>query len=207
MYFLDDATIEKNYAKFLKYIKTYITRDGVDSLIEFIESSDAKEAPSSTKYHMSCKGGNIQHSLNVFHRLISLLKAEYGDDLKYSKETIAIVALLHDISKFNFYKFDYKNVKNANGEWEKVPFITVRDEDDMFFFSDHSANSLKIIEQFIDLNTEEELAILYHMGGLDTIDRNVSSRAMIAYKKTDLAMYLHIADLIATCKDEIEVNE
>ena len=101
--------IEKNYELFKSYLTTFIKRDGIDKFIEWLDNSDAKVAPASTKYHLSCEGGGVQHALNVFNRLISLIQLEYGDnECPYSKETIALVALCHDVSKFNFYDIKYR---------------------------------------------------------------------------------------------------
>ena len=97
--YLPEEDISNNYEMFKYFIKTYIKREGVDKLIEWLDSSDASEAPCSTQYHLSCKGGLIQHSLNVFSRLIKCLKDEYGEECPYTQEQIAIVAILHDLSK------------------------------------------------------------------------------------------------------------
>lgn len=60
------VNVEKNYAKFRKYIQNYIKREGVEEFLEWLDTSDMKIAPASTKYHMSCEGGLCAHSLNVF---------------------------------------------------------------------------------------------------------------------------------------------
>ena len=72
----------------------------------------------------------MEHSLNVYECLKDYLnrprtKELYGMD--YTPETIAVTALLHDICKVGFYAVDYRNAKNEQGVWEKVPYYTVRD--------------------------------------------------------------------------------
>ena len=173
---------------------------------------------------MSEDGGLVQHSLNVFLRLIKLIQAEYPDrevfddsgniigkesTQPYSKETIAIIALLHDISKANFYTTYYRNVKNdETGNWEKVRQFKVRDQSDRIFFGNHAENSIYIIEKFIKLNDTEKLAILYHMGGLAEYDNDYTKGLCYeAYKQCPIALLLHQADMQATCIDEVIHDE
>ena len=197
--------IEKNYERYKSYITKFIERPGVDKFLSWLDKSDAKIAPASTKYHLSEEGGLIQHSLNVFHKLIALTKMEYDNDCPYSKETLAIVALLHDISKINFYKVDYRNVKNEEGVWEKVPYYTVRDENERLIYGSHSENSVYMVKKFFDLTYEEELAILYHMGGMDTTEDKITPKNVIsAFKKSELSLLLYTADMFATCVMENE---
>ena len=48
----------------------------------------------------------------------------YG--LEYSEESVAVVALLHDLCKVGCYKKSFRNVKNdATGQWERVPTFTL----------------------------------------------------------------------------------
>ena len=198
--------IEKNYKNYIRYLKTYIERDGIDALIEWLDTrTDAKIAPASTRYHLSCEGGYIQHSLNVFINLINLLenaKNVYG--FEYPKETIAIVALLHDISKVGFYKKIYKNVKNdETGKWEQVASYAVRDDDARLVYATHEENSLYVLNHFIKLTYEEQVAIRYHMGTIsETADNFETNRMITAYKKCPLALYLHMADMMSMCIDE-----
>lgn len=201
------VNVEKNYAKFKKYIQNYIKREGVNEFLEWLDSSDMRVAPASTKYHMSCEGGLCAHSLNVFYRLIKLIQAEYpeGTECPYSQESIALVALLHDLAKVNYYTISEKNVKNAQGQWEKVPYYTVKDTNDRLIFGSHSMNGYYLASKFFKLTYDEELAILHHMGGLDTTEDTITLKNTIdAYKKSTLALLLHQADMLATCIDELE---
>lgn len=71
---------------------------------------------------MAQEGGLCTHSVNVYERLLSLVKADLGDGYAevYSDETLAIVGLLHDVCKVNTYVVDYRNVKEKDG-WVKSP--------------------------------------------------------------------------------------
>ena len=111
--------------------------------------------------------------------------------MEYSDETIAIVALLHDVCKVGCYKKGTRNVKNANGVWESVP--TYEFEDKLPY--GHGEKSVYIISGYMRLTREEAFAIRYHMGYSSTEDaRNVSA----AFEMFPLAFALSTADSEAT---------
>ena len=92
--------------------------------------------------------------------------------------------------------------RDENGNWIQVPFIKVREAKDRFLYGSHGANSKYIAESFIPLTTEEAAAILNHMGGKEssavTLDGDLSG----IYNRYQLALYLHVADMLATFHDE-----
>lgn len=201
--------LEKNYKLYKKYLKAYIKRDGIENFIKWLNTTDAFEAPASTKYHLCEPGGLIQHSLNVFNRLIKLINEEYNgfENSPYSKETIAFVSLLHDVSKINFYEVYLKNVKNqVTGQWEHVPTYTVREETNRLIFGIHEENSVYMLSKFFQLSYEEALAIRWHGGCGTSNDPSSQGKMMEAYKASTLALLLHIADMQATCIDELVVK-
>ena len=106
--------------EFIKIYKDNIKRQGADSVLAWLEDSDFFTAPASTRFHLAEETGLLQHSINVYKQLGNeawIYEKKTGE--KYSSESIAIVALLHDICKANYYKKDYRNVKNSEGVWEK----------------------------------------------------------------------------------------
>ena len=167
--------------EFIKLLKE-INREGMDRLIEFLESTDFFEAPASTRFHGNFEGGLLEHSMKVYE----ILKTKVEDN-----DSVKIVALLHDICKTNFYKTDYRNVKN-NGVWEQVPYYTVEDT----IPYGHGEKSVMMISEFIKLTPEEKYAIRWHMGF--TEPKELYGTIGQAYKKYPLALYIHEADLEAT---------
>ena len=110
---------KKNIEEFENLYNEYILpRDGGDKLLEFIRKSDFYTAPASTKYHLSEEGGLLQHSLNVFHCLMSKASNPTWANIitpdKYN--TVACVALLHDLCKTYFYDKELKNTKTYDPE-------------------------------------------------------------------------------------------
>ena len=204
---LTEQVIEENYTRFIDLLKNNVKREGVDILIQWLNAKDTKIAPASTRFHMSCKGGLVKHCLNVYDRLKRLMAMEYGESCPYSEETLTIVALLHDISKINFYEVSYRNTKDENGNWIKVPFYQVKEDKDRLIFGSHSMNSYYMVSKFLKLNYEEELAILHHMGGTDPSEDTITIKNVYtAFERSALAALLHIADVMATVIDEVEVE-
>lgn len=180
---------------FIAIYKEHIHREGADKLLEYLISpqSDFFSAPASTRYHGSYAEGLVEHSLNVYHCLKDYLARERCKEIykmDYSEETIAIVALLHDICKINCYKPGKRNVK-VNGKWESV---------DTFEFDDqlpygHGEKSVYIITGFMRLTREEAFAIRYHMGFSNNDNPNSIGYTFEHYP---IAFALSTADMEAT---------
>lgn len=182
--------------EFIAVYQENITRRGADRLLEWLDSdaSDFFTAPSSTRFHGSYEGGLVEHSLNVYECLKDYLarprtKELYGMD--YSPETIAVTALLHDICKVGFYAVDYRNAKNEQGVWERVPYYTIRDT----LPYGHGEKSVYMIQSFMRLTRDEAFAIRYHMGFSGNEDKNNIGRALEMFP---LALAVNVADMEAT---------
>lgn len=174
--------------KMLELLKS-INREGMDKLILFLEKTDFFEAPASTRFHGCYEGGLVEHSIKVYEILSDKIDKS---DLEIDSNTIKIVALLHDICKLNYYKVEYRNAKNKNGEWEKVPYYTV---DDTIPYG-HGEKSVMMLSEFISLTNEEKYAIRWHMGF--TEPKELYSTIGMAFKKYPLALLLFESDLEST---------
>lgn len=182
--------------EFIDIYKENITREGADKLLEYLMSdkSDFFTAPASTRFHGAYEGGLLEHSLNVYHCLKDYLSRERAKTvykMNYSEETIAVAALLHDICKVNFYRVDYRNAKNEQGVWEKVPYYAV---DDKLPYG-HGEKSVYIITGFMRLSREEAFAIRYHMGFSANDDPNQVGKS---FEMFPLAFALSTADMEAS---------
>lgn len=201
-----------------------IRREGMDKLLEFIRKSDFYIAPGSTKFHSSYKGGLLKHSLNVAECLLNKLQNPIWSDIlsKVGRDSLLLVALLHDVCKTYYYTEQFKNqktydkkkiieAKNQNpscvkrdnkGEfvWEVVPVYVVEDK----YPLGHGSKSVIFLMQYIKLNMSEIMAINHHMGAFcDSSQWNTLGKA---YEIYPLSLALHEADLEATHLMEVEVN-
>ena len=179
--------MKEQFLDLLKQVK----REGIDELIEFIEKTDFFKAPASTRFHGDYEGGLVEHSMKVYEILKHKVETNI-EPMEVNPETLIIVPLLHDLCKANFYKVDYRNAKNARGEWEKVPYYTV--EDTIPF--GHGEKSVMMLTEYIKLTNEEKYAIRWHMGFSEP--KELYGTLGEAYKKYPIALLLNEADLEAT---------
>ncbi len=183
--------------EFTKIYTENIKREGAKELLDYLtdeKKCDFFSAPASTRYHGAYEGGLAEHSLNVYKCLKDylsreMIKEKFG--LSFSDETIAIVALLHDMCKINVYKTNMRNVKDNNGQWTKVPYYQF--EDNLPY--GHGEKSVYMISGYMRLSRDEAFAIRYHMGFSGEENKNTIGNAL---DKFPLALALNIADMEAT---------
>ena len=206
---LDRETIESNKEFFISELKK-VTREGadIDALIDMLEHSNFFYAPASTVYHCAFEGGLCHHSINVLDNLKRIVNMKVPQGL-IPEESIIITALLHDISKFDFYEQYTRNEKvySLSGDkkdnmgtfsWVAKTAYKVADSTKRFVFGTHGQNSHYIISQYIPLDTDESAAILNHMGQSNDAAPDLTA----IYNRYPLACLLHVADMLATYIDE-----
>lgn len=180
------ANIQGNKELFKKIVSETIHRDGINDLMDYLETADFYTAPSSAKFHGNEPGGLCQHSIQVYYCL-KALKDENDSD-----ESIAIAALFHDLCKVNFFKESMRNTKDENGRWIQVPYYEYRQDDPLPL--GHGEKSMAIIMQFMKLTPEEMLAIRWHMGGYACSNPSESQAISQALSKYRLVLKLQTAD-------------
>lgn len=152
---------DTNYVEVFKNIvSNNIKRSGIDSLMSYLDKeTDFFRAPASTKFHLDTEGGLVQHSVNVYTLLRG--RAEYHGMLEeVGEETIAIVALFHDLCKINMYRRSENWRKDANNKWESYKGWKVEED----FPAGHGEKSVFLLQQFMALTNLEILSIRWHMG-------------------------------------------
>lgn len=185
--------------QFIEIYQREIKREGAQKMLEYLENSDFFTAPASTKFHLNREGGLCEHSINVYYRLKELVENEKSDWAKnVSGESIAIIALLHDVCKTGMYVVDYRNQKQPDGSWQKVPFYAI---DELLPYG-HGEKSVYIINGYMRLTREEAICINWHMGGYDERVKGGSYAIAKAYEKFPLAVLTHVADALASYLDE-----
>lgn len=189
-------TKEELKEKFIEIYRSKIKREGSENLLEYLmsSSSDFFDAPASTRFHGSYAGGLCEHSINVYESLcdyVSRSRAKELYNMNFTEETLAIVALLHDLCKVNIYKPGTRNVKDERGVWQSVPTYTFEDK----LPYGHGEKSVYIISGYMRLTRDEAFAIRYHMGFAGTEDNlNVGN----AFEMFPLAFAINVADMEAT---------
>lgn len=175
--------------EFIRLVNKYINRDGICDLMDWLKSTDFYHAPASTRYHNAFEGGLVLHSLNVYSHLKKLCEWYECDA---SQESIAIVALFHDLCKANCYTTEMRWRKDSNNQWEQYPVYTFNED---FAYGGHGSKSVYLVQSFMTLTPEEASAINCHMGQYDVSTYGNPSEV---YNRNKLAWLLHVADEAAS---------
>ena len=178
-------------------------RDGIASLLTWLEINGFYDAPCSTQHHLCCEGGLAEHSLNVYDTMKSLAYSLLSEEeFKNLYKSIVICSLLHDVGKVGqFGKPGYvenylaKRDKDGNPiRSEAKPYVTNAE----LLNIPHEIRALSIISKFVDLTEEEQHAILFHNGKYTHVGYDL--------KETPLQMLLHFADMWASRVTEVETD-
>lgn len=193
-----------NVKRFKKIVTENIERDGIDNLLEWVEhETDFFTAPASTRYHGSYEGGLVEHSLNVYDRLVWEMENTVGAGWQeiYSPESIAIIALFHDLCKIDRYVITEKWRKDENGDWEAYEAYEYNKEKAEM---GHGSQSVFYLQKFIQLTELEAQAIFWHMGAYDISPYATLAACSETFKWNPLAFLTHRADMAATYVTENE---
>lgn len=164
----------RHKAIYMELAKKYIKRAGVEKVLQYLEKEDFFTAPASTKYHGSVRGGLCAHSLAVFNHIKKASTMYFGTDwtsdnpdeeLFTDRETLAIVALFHDVCKVNFYTQEVKWRKDDNGKWENYVSYAVLPEVEPWGHGEKSV--VRLLKLGFMLTDDEITAISWHLGGYD----------------------------------------
>lgn len=158
-----------NKERFKEIFISQVTRPGAADLLAWLGTTDFFEAPASTRFH------------NVYYALLGQSTIR-----EYGGESVAIVALLHDVCKTGYYR------RERDGKY------SVKDQLPM----GHGEKSVYLVMKFMDLTDEEALAIRWHMGAYDDAFRGGSRALNEAQDKCALVLALHHADMQATQEEK-----
>lgn len=181
--------------EFRNLVITYIKRAGVEDLLNWLDTTDFYTSPASTRFHGAFEGGLVLHSLNVYSQL-KKLSNWYKCDA--TDESIAIVALFHDLCKIGCYKVEMRWRKDANDKWEQYATYSFNED---FAYGGHGSKSVYLVQSFIKLTPDEASAINCHMGAWDLSAYNKPGEV---YSRNKLAWLLHVADEAADYLEEQE---
>ena len=78
-------------------------RQGVEKVIENLDKLGFFEAPASTRFHLSVKGGLVEHSVSVCRTAVKLRELAIAEkpelEARLPLESVMLAALLHDVCK------------------------------------------------------------------------------------------------------------
>lgn len=152
---------------------------------------------SNINYHRAYPGGLLDHCLQIYENL-KVLNTYFLKNM-YSEQTIAMVALFHDLGKCG--ELGKPVYIPETNQW-KVKNGNVYRKDNSFKPNvPHSLLSVMILEKYnIPLTNDEKYAIIYHDG------QYVDYNKCIAQSETPLMLITHWADMFTCLQDRKEVN-
>ena len=178
-------------------------RTGIDKVLSKLEENGFFEAPASTKFHLSCKGGLVEHSLNVYEAAMFLREQVIARkpelEAQLPADSVAICALLHDTCKSDIYKEGILNRKNADGYWEK--YVGYQVDYTAGLPLGHGEKSvIMLLSWGLDLTEAEIMAIRWHMSAWDMPMQSPEHKESFnaAKSKSALVSLIQSADGIAT---------
>jgi hypothetical protein len=116
-----------------------VHRDGIPSLLDYLDECGFYYRPSSARRHHNYPGGLAEHCLGVYKQMARMPVA------KQMPDSVKVVGLLHDMCKCDQFRFEGRAILS-----KKV--------------SGHGSRSIRIIKQCgVQLDEYEYRAIRYHM--------------------------------------------
>lgn len=191
---MEDKEIFEKWEEFKTLLKS-TKRPGIDNVIKWLDESDFKFAPASTQYHSNIRGGLLLHSLQVYYHMYDF--KSLIDFFGITQDTIILTALLHDVCKVDIYNTSYRNTKNEEGQWIKVPYYTVDESIPL----GHGEKSVILLQYYgLELSLTEIMIIRSHMGAFR--DNQMLSDVSYRFSKCPQTLLLHFADMLSTYTTE-----
>ncbi len=184
-------------------ILTSTGRKGIEQVIAKLGEIGFFEAPASSRFHLSCKGGLLEHSMNVYKAAVMLrdqaIEAKPELEEQLSIDSVAICTLLHDTCKADIYKEGILSRKNADGYWEK--YLGYQVDYNAGLPLGHGEKSVILLLSWgLELKPEEMLAIRWHMTAWDLPMQSPEHKESLnaAKAKSPLVALVQLADGFAT---------
>ena len=179
------------------------SRKGIDQVLAKLEELGFFVAPASSKFHLSCKGGLLEHSMNVYNGAMMIreqaVKTRPELEEQLPLDSVAICTLLHDVCKTDIYKEGILSRKNADGYWEKYLGFQV-DYNAGLPLGHGEKSVIMLLSWGLELKPEEMLAIRWHMTAWDLPMQSPEHKESLnaAKAKTPLVSLVQLADGFAT---------
>ena len=177
-------------------------RKGIENVLSKLEEHGFFEAPASTRFHLSCNGGLMQHSLNVYEAAMLLrdqaIQGRPELEEKLPLDSVIICSLLHDVCKTDIYVETVLSRKKPDGYWEKYPGYTT-DYLAGLPLGHGEKSVIMLLSWGLELRPEEMMAIRWHMTAWDLPMQSPEHKESLnaAKIKTPLVSLIQLADGIA----------
>lgn len=179
----------------------YCNKEGMEALLHYMDENGFYESPCSGGKHLAEPGGLAKHTRNVMEiaEAVHRMFFEEEDTRTVNLCELYLVCALHDLGKMGQHgKPGYvENILKSGKQSESKPYVS----NPYLQYIPHECRSIAIANRFIDLNENEQSAILYHNGLYGDF------RYCINGRETPLYLILHFADMWASRVVEKEETE
>ena len=178
-------------------------RKGIDNVLLELEKTDFFKAPASSRFHLACEGGLLQHSLNVYDAAMILREQAIHRDGRLESllplDSVAITTLLHDTCKSDIYKKATLSRRLASGFWEKYSGYSV-DYHEGLPLGHGEKSVIMLLSWGLDMSPEEMLAIRWHMSAWDLPLQSPEHKESLnaAKAKSPLVSLVQLSDGLAS---------
>lgn len=167
----------------------------IESVLNWLHSTDFYDAPASTIYHDSEPHGLLKHTLRVVSNIWELQSISKFQSC--TLDSITLCALTHDWCKIGLYSTYQRNVKNeTTGKWEQV---TAYKREEPSIPLGHGVESLYKTMKVFKVTDEEAAAIRWHMGEYNAAS-NELNELHAANERYPLVQLLQFADRLSITK-------
>jgi len=190
-----------NREHFIEKLKS-TKREGIENTIAELEGLGFFAAPASSRFHLNCEGGLVEHSMNVCNVALDIREVMIARDPslagKLPIDSIIIAALLHDTCKADIYKPAIKKQKNKLGIWVPVQGYDV--EYSNFPLGHGEKSVIVLLRAGLKLTDDEIMAIRWHMHAWDLPFQSpdIKGNLQKAREICPLAVVIQTADGLAS---------
>ena len=176
-------------------------REGMEQVVELLEEQGFFLAPASTRFHLSCEGGLLQHSMNVYEMARELRTLMVNKDESLVKllpeESVIIAALLHDVCKTDIYRPSRVRMVNKLGLWPEALKYEVNYS--LFPMGHGEKSVIWLLHHGLKLTEDEMLAIRWHMTAWDLPFQSPEQKASLnaAKQRCPLLTLIQASDGLA----------
>lgn len=153
--------------------------------------SDFCSAPAAVNGVLAQAGALLHVSLETFFRFLQIADVCCWPKAENTMQNFAGISLLHGLGKLNAFKLQERNVKDENGNWQKVPYYV--EADDPLPMGSPGVKAVHIYDGYFRDGTEA-LAIRWIDGPQNDADFRTCGAAFEMYPFTFLA---YAANLLA----------
>ena len=202
---LSENEIQENWDNFLAVVDSYAT--GEDDcrwtkLKNFYTEHETRfalmPASSKTHYHSAFPGGHISHTLRVHKTCFKLaaLWEKMGAGIDFTPESLAFVAINHDLGKFGTVDAEFYIDQDSN--WHRDRGEIYKPNPQVPFMKDSDRSIFLLQELGVKMSEDEYLAIKLQAGLYEESNKSY----LIAYSpefklRSNLPYILHQADAMS----------